>query len=79
MESDVIVDTSSHGEIKNPESASESGAGTTEAKEATASKQKAGTRTADAAGLEGVLCSPIKKLKSESSVSNILNEETKTP
>ena len=79
MESDVLAETSTQGESKNLEKASETDDCTTGAKEADASNQKAGRRTAAAAGLERVLCSPIKKVKRQSSMSTILNEESKTP
>ena len=78
LESD-LAETSTQGESKNLEKASETDDCTTGAKEADASNQKAGSRTAAAAGLERVLCSPIKKMKTQSSMSNILNEESKTP
>ena len=79
MESDVIAEASSHGEIESAEAAIEKDTCPNEAKEADASKKKAGSRTAADAGLERALCSPIKKLKSQSSTINILNEESKTP
>ena len=79
LESDVFAETSTQGESKNLEKASETDDCTTVAKEADASKKKAGSRTAADAGLERALCSPIKKLKSESSTFNVLNEESKTP